>query len=496
MDKLIVPGEGVWMVDPVSGAISFTPEAGFTSDPTDIKYTVEDNDGNLSNEAIVSLGFDIQSPIAMDDNLSDLPTNSPAVVDVFADNGNGLDSDPDGELDATSVSIIGGEDSDANGSLDRLEVAGEGVWMVDPVSGAITFTPEAGFTSDPTDIKYTVKDNDGNLSNEAVVSLDFDVQSPIAMDDNLSDLPTNTPAVVDVFADNGNGVDSDPDGQLDATSVSIIDGEDSDANGSLDKLIVPGEGVWMVDPVSGAISFTPEAGFTSDPTDIKYTVEDNDGNLSNEAILSLSFEKNNPVAVDDLDNRVDEDTELIVDVISENDEDDGYLVPESIILIDPNDPTNTGNKDNVLHIDGVGDYSINAKGELKFIPVPYFNGIADIFYSIEDNDGNISNEARVAILVNKVYELSIPEGFSPNGDGLNDFFVIKGLNDFPNNKLIIYNRWGSKVYERSGYLNTWDGRSENNMDYGSNILPKATYYYILDLGNGKGLEKGYLYLNY
>ncbi|MCE9539648.1 MAG: ice-binding family protein [Bacteroidetes bacterium] len=53
----------------------------------------------------------------------------------------------------------------------------------------------------------------------------------------------------------------------------------------------------------------------------------------------------------------------------------------------------------------------------------------------------------------------IPEGYSPNGDGINDVFVIRGILNFPENTFVIFNRWGNKVYETSSYKNTWDGKT-------------------------------------
>ena len=53
-------------------------------------------------------------------------------------------------------------------------------------------------------------------------------------------------------------------------------------------------------------------------------------------------------------------------------------------------------------------------------------------------------------------ELSVYNGFSPNGDGVNDVFVVEGLHNYPNNKLEIYNRWGNRVYHSYNYQNDCD----------------------------------------
>jgi gliding motility-associated-like protein len=92
-------------------------------------------------------------------------------------------------------------------------------------------------------------------------------------------------------------------------------------------------------------------------------------------------------------------------------------------------------------------------------------------------------------------DISIPNGFSPNGDGVNDLFVISGISKYPNNKLTIFNRWGNIVFDADNYNNTWDGRCTEGLTFGSGILPDGTYFYILDLGNGEKARKGYIYLN-
>ncbi|MEO6301877.1 MAG: gliding motility-associated C-terminal domain-containing protein, partial [Bacteroidia bacterium] len=78
----------------------------------------------------------------------------------------------------------------------------------------------------------------------------------------------------------------------------------------------------------------------------------------------------------------------------------------------------------------------------------------------------------------------IPEGFSPNGDGKNDLFVIKGLPVDVDNTLTIYNRWGNKVYKKTNYDNTWNGTSNVNGTIGTDKLPPGTYYYILEFNGG------------
>lgn len=101
----------------------------------------------------------------------------------------------------------------------------------------------------------------------------------------------------------------------------------------------------------------------------------------------------------------------------------------------------------------------------------------------------------VVTVVSPPEDFFIPEGFSPNGDGINDLFVIRGILNYPNNAFVIYNRWGNKVFEASPYVNTWDGRSMFGLRVGGDELPVGTYFYVLDLKDGSAIYKGTIYLN-
>ncbi|MBU3658754.1 MAG: T9SS type B sorting domain-containing protein [Flavobacteriales bacterium] len=91
--------------------------------------------------------------------------------------------------------------------------------------------------------------------------------------------------------------------------------------------------------------------------------------------------------------------------------------------------------------------------------------------------------------------LQIPEIFTPNNDGINETFEIPGIENYPTNKIQIFNRWGSEVFSISPYQNEWNGSTTSNLVIGEGELPTGTYYYILDLnGDGSTIYKGYVYL--
>ncbi|MCG8826711.1 hypothetical protein G1K35_11640, partial [Tenacibaculum finnmarkense] len=318
-------------------------------------------------------------------------------------NGGAADNDPDGSLDATTVSLVGTCDSgstDANGDCLQITVPGEGVWSVDPVTGAITFKPDTGFTSDPTPVTYNVEDNDGNVSNDATITLNFTPQVPIAVNDTVANLPTNTDAVFDPLIANGGAADNDPDGSLDATTVSLVgtcDSGSTDANGDCLQITVPGEGVWSVDPVTGAITFKPDTGFTSDPTPVTYNVEDNDGNVSNDATITLNFTPQAPTATDDTSTGNTPGDDVTIDVLDNDKLSDGSPItdPSTQVTIDL-DPTTPGVQ-NTLVVPNQGTWTVDpATGILTFNPIDGFTQTpTDVVYTLTETSTGLSDTATV-----------------------------------------------------------------------------------------------------
>ncbi|MDT0554859.1 gliding motility-associated C-terminal domain-containing protein [Patiriisocius hiemis] len=84
--------------------------------------------------------------------------------------------------------------------------------------------------------------------------------------------------------------------------------------------------------------------------------------------------------------------------------------------------------------------------------------------------------------------------FSPNGDGINDTLVISCIENFPNNQIQVFNRYGSLVYKEQNYSNNWNGVGNVNGVSKRDQLPSDTYYYVLELGNNEKPKTGWLFL--
>ena len=116
--------------------------------------------------------------------------------------------------------------------------------------------------------------------------------------------------------------------------------------------------------------------------------------------------------------------------------------------------------------------------------------------TVTDNSGNVSTE-EVNVFVNASAFCGdaswdgppVPEAFTPNDNGINDYFVVPGLDGYNVRELTVFDRYGGVVYESNLYNNDWDG---TNMS--GDRLPDATYYYILTITGGK-TKAGYVYIN-
>ncbi len=132
--------------------------------------------------------------------------------------------------------------------------------------------------------------------------------------------------------------------------------------------------------------------------------------------------------------------------------------------------------------------SISADGEIFYSVGIGANGETEISYEIcSNNCPDLCSRALVTIRVaDDGREPEFPNAITANGDGINDalFFDLLANNSpeaFPDNELIIFNRWGDIVFQAKPYNNDWTGLSDSG-----DLLPEGTYYYILRLNIGEG----------
>lgn len=114
---------------------------------------------------------------------------------------------------------------------------------------------------------------------------------------------------------------------------------------------------------------------------------------------------------------------------------------------------------------------------------PFANPPTDQWYILSATN-TAGCESRDSVLVTVLPALIIPNAFSPNGDGINDFWEIRHLSDYPGSRVQVFDRYGKIVFNNTGYARPWDG----NMN--GRPLPAGVYYYIIDPSNGAGRRQG------
>jgi gliding motility-associated-like protein len=185
-------------------------------------------------------------------------------------------------------------------------------------------------------------------------------------------------------------------------------------------------------------------------------------------ITVIDFSQAAPIASDDT-LIVSELTPAQLDVLA-NDWYQGELLSLTIV-----EPPLSGQA--VLAIDGL----------LAYTP-PEFN-CADLFEAslVYELCTEYGCDQAVALIRGQCEGPRVYNGFSPNGDGVNDFFRIEGLDRYGSHRLWIYNRWGEVVFYSTAYLNDWNGVRNNKP------LPEGTYFYYLEFGQQQR-QSGYLQL--
>jgi gliding motility-associated-like protein len=157
--------------------------------------------------------------------------------------------------------------------------------------------------------------------------------------------------------------------------------------------------------------------------------------------------------------RIAWDQDTTINVLA-NDHSTVYLRPSTVTVTDPASR---------------GVTKVNADGSITYIPQGKNTGSDTFVYEVCDTL-DFCASAKVTI---EIYDsgVKIPEGFSPNGDGENDFMVFPDLlQNHPNSQLYVFTRSGQLVYQSLNYQNDWDGRMANHQ-----LVPTGTYYFVLQI---------------
>ncbi len=431
----------------------------------------------------------------------DLDSDNDGINDVI-ENGS-TDADGDGINDDLTAVLTAAVDTDNDGIPDYLDLDSDEDGLFDLLESLQGHTDANadGILDDVTDA-----DSDGIMDEADGATSGFGDNGDLKPAD--SDADTNMD-----FRETDSDNDQIPD--------SVEGSTDSDNDGKADYR--------DTDSDDDGISDTYEAG--SDPTNPVDT--DNDGNEdfrdtdSDDDGISDTYEAGtdpaNPVDTDgdgkedfrDLDSDGDtipDEVEAGTDPTNPVDTDgdgkddfrdldsDGDSIPDTIEAgADPNNPVDTDNDgtEDFRDLDSDGDGILDAieAGSDGTNPLDTDgDGIADFRDTDSDNDDVLDADEGQGdsdgngIPDYKDAQFRIPEAFSPNGDGVNEFLVIQGLKVYTKAQLIVFNRNGQVIFDSgNGYKNNWDGSNKSSMPGLGSDLTEGLYYYVFK-PNGQNRE--------
>ncbi|NPD47797.1 gliding motility-associated C-terminal domain-containing protein, partial [Lentimicrobium sp. S6] len=157
-----------------------------------------------------------------------------------------------------------------------------------------------------------------------------------------------------------------------------------------------------------------------------------------------------------------------------------------------------GNYNHVTGVWFIGELEIDQMVSIDIIVTVLESGDYENIATVIGNeiDTDHSNNEDSVLPEPRELPLDIPNGFSPNDDGINDYFVIQGIENYPNAIITIFNRWGNIVFEaEGGYDNSWSGKNQFGITVGGDELAVGTYFYVIDLHDGTKAIRGYIYLS-
>jgi gliding motility-associated-like protein len=469
-------------IDPVNGAITinpngtvhYVPNNGFSGTDS-FTYKLK-KDGIESDPIAVTVNV---RPVGTPDHAS-TPVNTPVTIQL-----------KDNDLSKAGTSVV----------LKTNPLHGS---FTADISGNLVYTPVNGYTGTET-FNYVLRTNDGLESDPISITITVNPLKPVAPDIS-ADAVSGRPRKIDITPP---------------------------ACGSIVITSQPKHGQVTVNPVTAEVLYTADPDY-SGPDDFTYIIRDCNGTESDPGKVTLSVKvpariglaKALTATTKSLDGSYD--LKYVFTIVNFGD-----VQINNLSLVDDLGAAFPGATISVRKLTGSGTLAINqsydgkqvkemllpsstiqAKSKLlleleinvKVADGGTFNNTAFTRGLSESDGGETSDQSTNGLNPDPVtpgdyspsiptpatliaQDIFIPGGFSPNGDGINDFFTVEN-NQGKRINLEIYNRWANRIYRSSDYKNNWNGKTTEGI-YVGNEVPAGTYYYIITI-NGKERRVGYI----
>ncbi|MGB3464288.1 MAG: cadherin domain-containing protein, partial [Cyclobacteriaceae bacterium] len=449
-DWTIVSGNdlGIFAINSTTGELTIADNSSLDRETVaSVILTLTVSDGvNTSEEETVAINID-----DLNDNLPVISAGQSFTVSENAAND-------------TLVGIVQANDNDITattfGNFSIISGDTEGIFEIDATTGQLTIADNSALDFEMTE-SYTLVitvDDGTNTSAATNVTIVIEDQNEIPAIAGLSDIAGSEDEVA-----SGSFTVSDPDTNLsDLTFTFAVDNETVFAT---DAISVTG------DAENRTLSIIPNDDLFG-TTQLTVTVSD--GELSSSSTINVTFSPVNdaPIAILLSNRTIDEGAAIGSEVgtLSTEDIDAGDTFTYTIVSGD-------GDADNAVF--GINGNALTVAADLDFEE----GATRTVRIRSTDAAGDFTEESFIISLeANLEAELVFTTAFTPNGDGVNDTWIIDNITLHPNAKVAIINREANTVFESVGYQEPWDGTYEGK------DLPVDTYYYVIDLGDGRTYE--------
>ena len=457
----------------------------FPLDPTESTDTDGDGVGDSADPDLDNDGvLDTVDNCLYTPNTDQLDTDSDGI-------GNVCDSDDDGDGFSDEVEITCGSDP-LLASSKPLDTDNDGIANcidTDDDNDGYLDTDETTCGSDPLDAtsKPIDTDNDG-IAN----CIDTDDDNDSYLDENDA-FPLDATEWLDTDADGtGNNADTDDDGdgQLDTDEIACGSDPLLASSMSLDS-----DGDTIPDCVdtdddNDGVLDTNDA-FPLDASEWTDTDADGIGNNAdtdddNDGFTDLDELACDSDPLDRFNKPADQDNDLIPDCVDSDRDGDGYLNSEDVFPDDADEweDTDGDGLGNNFEVDDDNDGYLDTNDAFPLDPNEWADtdndGIGDNADPDDNNDGFEDD---------KIFTSGV---LTPGSGGLEDTWKIINIEQYPTNRVAVYDKNGNVVFTSANYKNNWRGTYKNS----ANPLPAGSYYYVIDLNNGQDQIKGWLYLTY
>jgi VCBS repeat-containing protein/YD repeat-containing protein len=363
---------------------------------------IDDGNGGTDTATVtITINGANDAPTAADDAASTDEDTAITSGDVFADNGSGADSDPDG--DSFTVSEVNGASGDVGGQV----TLASGALLTLNANGTFAYDPNDAFealavgASDSDSFTYTLSDGNGGTDTATVTITINGANDALLAQNDAAATDEDTPiASSDVFADNGSGADADPDG--DSFTVTEVNG----VSGAVGSQFTLSTGALLTLNANGTFAYDPNGQFeslavgASDADSFAYTIADGNGGTDN-ATVTLTISGVNDAPTDISPNTADVD--------------EGSLVGTAVANFTGSDVDAGDGLTFDLTNDAEGRFGISPAGQLTVASggLDFETGAGSYNVTIRATDsGGLTYSEMIAISINDVNEA--PTDISPN----------------------------------------------------------------------------------